>query len=78
MATKGSTLELEAYKIRVNTLSPAVVRTKTLEQFGQDLLDRTASQMPVALLCEVDVVNVVLFLLSDKSHMITGSDVVID
>ena len=80
MATKVFALELAKYKIRVNSLSPALVRTETLEQLlGQDSLEHSASRMPVGRLCEVeDIVDSVLFLLSDRSQMITGSDVVID
>ena len=79
MATKGFALELGKYKIRVNSISPGVVRTETVEQYGQDAIYQAASRMPIGRICEIeDVVDGVLFLLIDNSQMITGTNVVID
>ena len=79
MATKVFALELGKFKIRVNSLTLATVRTETIDQYGPEALEQAAALMPIGRICEVqEVVDSVLFLLSDKSQMITGSDVVID
>ena len=79
MATKMFALELGMYKIRVNSLSLGTVRTETIDQYGSDALKQAASSMPVGRICEVEeAADSVLFLLSDKSKMITGTDLVID
>ena len=63
----------------MNSISPGVVRTATVEQYGQDAMEKVASRMPIGRICEIeDVVDGVLFLLSDQSQMITGTDVAID
>ena len=79
MATKVFELELGKYKVHVNSLSPAGVRTENVEKYGQAAIQHTASRMSIGRICEIeDVVDGVLFLLSDKSQMITGTDVAID
>ena len=79
MATKMFALELGMHKIRVNTISPGTVRTEVVDQYGPEALKHAASLMPVGRVCEVqEIVDSVMFLLSDKSLMITGTDLVID
>ena len=79
MATKMFALELGKYKIRVNSFNPAGVRTENVEKYGQAAIKHATSRMPIGRICEIeDVVDGVLFLLSDKSQMITGTDVSID
>ena len=79
MATKVFALELGKHKIRVNSVSCAAVRTDMLNQYGPDFLKQAAAPVPAGRVCEVEeITDAVLFLLGDKSQMITGSDVVID
>ena len=76
MATKVFALELGKHKIRVNSVSSSVVRTDMINQYRHKL---AAVPIPLGRVCEVEeLADMVLFLLGDKSQMLTGSDVVID
>ena len=80
MATKVFALELGPNKIRVNALAPTATRTEGYEMF----LDETAqakviSMIPMGRVNEIDdVVQCVVFLLSDNSKMITGTTITVD
>ncbi|XP_069808379.1 L-xylulose reductase-like [Dendropsophus ebraccatus] len=76
MLTKGMALELGPQKIRVNCVNPTVVMTRMGREHWHDpkKVAEFLSQMPLGRFAEVeDVINSILFLLSDKSAMITGS-----
>ena len=80
MATKVFALELGPNKIRVNSVAPTAVKTKSLDTF-LDERERISliSKIPIGCFNEVDdVVQSVLFLLSDKSKMISGTTIVVD
>ncbi|XP_062567479.1 D-erythrulose reductase-like [Saccostrea cucullata] len=79
--TKVMALELGKHKIRVNSVNPTVTWTDMAEYAWSDpaksgpMLDK----IPMGKFVEVeDVVNTVLFLLSDKSAMTSGQHVVLD
>lgn len=82
--TRSMALEFGPYKIRVNSVNPTAVRTRMAEkeglfdkdnEFAKGIVNRT----PLRRLAEPeDVVNAILFLLSDKSTMITGITLPID
>uniref|UniRef100_A0A6I8PTH6 Dicarbonyl/L-xylulose reductase n=1 Tax=Xenopus tropicalis TaxID=8364 RepID=A0A6I8PTH6_XENTR len=81
MLTKVMTLELGPKKIRVNSVNPTVVMTEmgrigwSDPQKSEPMLKR----IPMGRFAEVeDVVHSILFLLSDKSSMITGSCLPVD
>lgn len=81
MLTKVMALELGPYKIRVNAVNPTVVMTPMGQanwsdpQKAKTMLDR----IPLGRFAEVDnVVDTILFLLSDRSSMTTGSTVPVD
>ena len=80
MATKVFALELGPYKIRVNSLAPTATNTKMFEKFiGDREFNRTRSKIPMGRYLEADdVAPSVIFLLSDKSKMITGTTVTVD
>ena len=79
MASKAFALELGPHKIRVNSLAPAIVNTKSLEILSDEKIKSNVSALPVGRMIEIEeVVQSVLFLLSDKSKMITGTTVMID
>ncbi|XP_075702771.1 L-xylulose reductase-like [Rhinoderma darwinii] len=76
MLTKVMALELGPQKIRVNCVNPTIVMTK----MGQSIMNNPEkiagllSRIPLGCVAEIDdVVNSILFLLSDKSAMTTGS-----
>ena len=77
--TKVLALELAEKKIRVNCISPGLVKTSLYEdpQLQKDL--EVGTQLhPLGLGRPEDVANACVFLLSDASRWITGSDLIID
>ncbi|XP_063309471.1 L-xylulose reductase [Pelobates fuscus] len=79
--TKVMALELGPNKIRVNAVNPTVVMTN-MGRIGwsdPEKAGRMLNRIPLGRFAEVeDVVNSILFLLSDKSAMITGSCLPVD
>ncbi|CAL8380654.1 unnamed protein product [Gadus morhua 'NCC'] len=81
MLTKVMALELGAHQIRVNSVNPTVVMTEMGRLGWSDPAKaRTmTSRIPLGRFAEVeDVVNSVLFLLSDKSAMTNGVALPVD
>lgn len=81
MLTKVMALELGPHNIRVNAVNPTVVMTAMGQSYWNDpqkakpFLDR----IPLGRFAEVsDVVDTILFLLSDRSSMTTGATVPVD
>jgi len=72
--------ELSKLKIRVNSISPGLVKTPLLENQGVEKEKFAENEVRYPLgLCEVeDVANAAIFLLSDASKKITGTDIVVD
>ncbi|XP_012672818.2 L-xylulose reductase [Clupea harengus] len=75
MLTKVMALELGPYQIRVNSINPTVVMTE-MGRIGwsdPEKANAMTSRIPLGKFAEVeDVVNSILFLLSDKSAMTNG------
>lgn len=88
MMTKCMALELGPHNIRVNTISPTVVKTETVvEHFAQmkvvpeieSKINDTMKRHPLGKFTEMDdIVNSTLFLLSEKASMVTGTILPID
>ncbi|XP_036403186.1 L-xylulose reductase [Megalops cyprinoides] len=81
MLTKVMALELGPYQIRVNSVNPTVVLTKMGKMNWSDPEKAKAmtSRIPMGKFAEVeDVVNSILFLLSDKSAMTNGVTLPVD
>lgn len=79
--TKMMALELGPHKIRVNAVNPTVVMTNMGRVNWSDpgKAGHMLSRIPLGRFAEVeDVVNGILFLLGDKSAMITGSCLPVD
>jgi NAD(P)-dependent dehydrogenase (short-subunit alcohol dehydrogenase family) len=80
------TLDLKDRGIRVNVVSPGPIRTPGLVELAgtdpaaqQGLLDYMASQVPIGRVAEPDeVAKAVLFLASDDSAFMAGSELAID
>tara|TARA_B100001093_G_C26745841_1_gene978824 strand:+ start:363 stop:1073 length:711 start_codon:yes stop_codon:yes gene_type:complete len=68
--------ELSAKKIRVNTVSPGIINTKMTKEINQ--FNELEKSYPLGLGDVEDVLNQVLFLLSDKSKWTTGSNFILD
>ena len=76
----------KGYKIRCNSVHPTFAKTPLLQRFAdakgsslEEAHETLASLIPLGEILEPeDVANVVLFLASDESRMMTGSELVID
>jgi NAD(P)-dependent dehydrogenase (short-subunit alcohol dehydrogenase family) len=71
-------LELAPQRIRVNCISPAIVRTSVYDSFGDEWLREQAARYPLGLGRPEDVANSVRFLLSDASRWVTGQTLILD
>lgn len=78
--TKGTAGDYAKHKIRINSVSPGVIRTPLTMAEGQKVVtDRLAVRIPVGRLGESEeIASTVAFLLSDLSTYTTGADVIID
>ncbi len=80
-AMKSMALELVSSKIRLNSISPGVVKTElteSMEKYYPDGTDSIIKKHPAGIGQVEDVSNLVLFLLDPKSKWITGSNFIID
>jgi NAD(P)-dependent dehydrogenase (short-subunit alcohol dehydrogenase family) len=82
--TRASALELAPHGINVNLVSPGPIATGlALPEEGspehEDYLRRIRQEVPLGRMGEAEeVANLVLFLASDESNYITGTEIVID
>ena len=75
-------LELSSRKIRVNAVSPGVVKTpmtdKLFSQLDENQIENITNMHPIGIGSVEDVTELILFLLSTKSKWITGQNLKID
>lgn len=79
--TRAVALEFGKNNIRINCVNPTVVLTDLGRQIwdNPEMGKPMLSKIPIGRFCEVeDVADAVLFLLSDKAKMITGSCLPVD
>lgn len=78
----GLALETSSKKIRVNTISPALIRTKIWDQaeqiYSKEEVAEIESRYPLGIGEPIDVANTIAFLLSASSKWITGSVIKMD
>ena len=81
-AVKSMALELAPKRIRVNSISPGTVLTPLIKDFinrlEPDKRIQRLSEYPLGLGNPEDIANMVVFLLSERSKWITGTNIVID
>lgn len=79
---KSMALEIAQKRIRVNCVSPAVVETELSKAFIKKLPTEALEEMlkmhPLGFGQPEDVANACIYLISDESRWVTGSNVVID
>jgi NAD(P)-dependent dehydrogenase (short-subunit alcohol dehydrogenase family) len=80
MLTKSMAVELGQHKIRVNAVSPIFVLTDICrDAVNGGFLDGFMHRIPMGRIAEMDeVINSILFLLSDVAPMVNGHNLVID
>jgi NAD(P)-dependent dehydrogenase (short-subunit alcohol dehydrogenase family) len=79
--TEALALELAPYNIRVNAISPGAIETPMIDPLKADpkTLEGLLARIPMHRVGKPEEVsNLVLFLASDASSYMTGSNVVID
>jgi NAD(P)-dependent dehydrogenase (short-subunit alcohol dehydrogenase family) len=79
---KSLALELAKFKIRINSILPAMVKNTRLginETFSEGQIIEDRKKYPMGDYLEVDdVTGSIIYLLSDSSKMVTGSELIID
>jgi NAD(P)-dependent dehydrogenase (short-subunit alcohol dehydrogenase family) len=79
MFTRSAALEYGEFGIRVNAVSPGLIRRERLESEWPDGIARWTSKAPLQRLGEAaDVADAVLFLLSPAARWISGANLVVD
>jgi NAD(P)-dependent dehydrogenase (short-subunit alcohol dehydrogenase family) len=79
--TKGMSLDLAKYNIRVNTVCPTFVVTTMTKKFlkNQKFKRETLNNIPLGRFAELsEVSSAVVFLASDAASMITGTSLLVD
>jgi NAD(P)-dependent dehydrogenase (short-subunit alcohol dehydrogenase family) len=78
--TKGTAADYAEQGIRINSVSPGVIRTPlTMAEGQKEVTDRLAARIPLGRLGEPEeIARTVAFLLSDLSSYTTGADLVVD
>lgn len=75
-------MELSRSGIRVNSVSPAMVKTPILEKMfdniGEEASQEIVKKHPLGIGDPEDIANACIFLLSDAAKWVTGSNLVID
>lgn len=76
--TRTAAHELGPHGVRVNAISPGVVDTPMIEG-GPEVLERLASAIPAGRVAQPDeIASIALFLASDASSYISGTEIVAD
>lgn len=79
---RSMSMELARSDIRVNSISPAMVKTPILEKMfdgiGEEATQNIIKKHPLGIGEPEDVANACVFLLSDAAKWITGTNLVID
>ena len=70
--------ELAVQRLRVNTVSPTVIRTPMTASGGEEYETSQIAKYPMGFGEVADVGNIIVFLLSDKAKWITGQNYVVD
>lgn len=80
--TKSAAIEFAPHGIRVNAILPGIIDTDMVRSGGADeneILERHDARLPIKRLGQADdLTEAVLYLASDRSSYVTGSDIVVD
>jgi NAD(P)-dependent dehydrogenase (short-subunit alcohol dehydrogenase family) len=79
MLSRAFALESGEHGVRINTVSPGLIRRDGIEQAWPEGVSRWQSRAPLSRLGEAgDVADACLFLLSDAARWISGANLVVD
>ena len=79
--TKGMSIDLAKYNIRVNTICPTFVVTPMTKKFLKDkkFLKETLNNIPLGRFAELsEIASATVFLASDAASMITGTSLLVE
>lgn len=77
--TKEIALDVGKDGIRVNSVYPGLIRTPILDSFDDEIKNKIIENIPVGFVADPkDVAYGVLYLASDESRFVTGTELVID
>jgi 3alpha(or 20beta)-hydroxysteroid dehydrogenase len=77
--TKATAIEYARQGIRVNSVHPGAIKTPQAERMSKEYLDSIAEILPIGRFADPrEIAYAVLFLASDESSYMTGSELVID
>jgi NAD(P)-dependent dehydrogenase (short-subunit alcohol dehydrogenase family) len=76
---KAWTSELRAKGIRVNVIAPGPIETGVFDHIPQEAKDRLVSMIPIGRIGQPEeIATTALFLASDDSSFISGSEIYVD
>ena len=74
--------ELSSKKIRVNVISPGIIKTKLFDvvshKLNTDVFEKDEVSYPLGFGAPEDIANAVTFLISDSAKWITGTEMILD
>jgi 3-oxoacyl-[acyl-carrier protein] reductase len=78
--TKNMAIELAAYGVIVNSVSPGFTMTElTRKNLAQDEMTSLSAQVPAGRFAEpLEIANVILFLCSKENSYMTGQNIIVD
>lgn len=76
---RTAAIELADHGVTVNAVLPGNIRTESLDDLGEEYVERMTASIPLGTLGEPeDVANAMVFLASDRAGFITGQTLVVD
>ncbi|WP_275002371.1 SDR family NAD(P)-dependent oxidoreductase [Promicromonospora iranensis] len=77
--TKEIALDVARTGVRVNTVYPGLINTPIMQAFSKEVTEAVLAKIPIGFAADpIDIAYGVLFLASDESRFVTGTDLVID
>jgi len=81
-AVRSMSVELALKNIRINCVSPGLIKTEMFnslyEKISPELIEKTIAGYPLGIGYPVDVANACIYLLSDASKWVTGTNLIVD
>ncbi|MBX0296135.1 3-oxoacyl-ACP reductase FabG [Haloarcula nitratireducens] len=76
---RTAALELAQHDITVNAVLPGNIRTESLDELGEEYIERMTASVPLGTLGDPeDIAHALVFLASERAKFITGQTLVVD